>query len=59
MSSVGAWCLALSVALNLSLLAGIIEYARNRDVLGSVQYGGGAFLAVGTIAVAIVLSLRP
>ncbi|MEU1019200.1 hypothetical protein ABZ383_12800 [Streptomyces sp. NPDC005900] len=44
--------------MNVALAAGIIEYARHKDVLGSVQQGGSAFAGVAAIAVVIVIAFR-
>ncbi|MFE2643520.1 hypothetical protein ACFXDO_13215 [Streptomyces nigra] len=44
--------------MNVALMAGIVEYARHKDVLGAVQQGGSAFTVVAAIAVVIVLAFR-
>ncbi|MCD9903168.1 hypothetical protein LUR56_30910 [Streptomyces sp. MT29] len=46
------------MTMNVALAAGIVEYARHKDVLGSVQHGGSAFAVVAAIAAAIVLARR-
>ncbi len=52
------WWLGASLTMNVALAAGIVEYARHKDVLGSVQHGGSAFAVVAAIAVVIVLAAR-
>ncbi len=52
------WWLAVSMTMNVAIVAGIVEYARHKDVLGAVQYGGGAFAVVAAIAVVIVVAFR-
>ncbi len=52
------WWLAASLTMNVALMAGIVEYARHKDVLGAVQQGGSAFTVVAAIAVVIVLAFR-
>lgn len=52
------WWLAASLTMNVALMAGIVEYARHKDVLGAVQHGGSAFAVVAAIAVVIVLAFR-
>ncbi|MFI6419175.1 hypothetical protein ACIBG6_17500 [Streptomyces sp. NPDC050842] len=44
--------------MNVAIVAGIIEYARYKDVLGAVQHGGSAFAVVAAIAVVIVVAFR-
>ncbi|WP_411109361.1 hypothetical protein [Streptomyces sp. c-19] len=48
----------MSMTMNVAIVAGIVEYARHKDVLGAVQYGGGAFAVVAAIAVVIVVAFR-
>ncbi|MFE7119893.1 hypothetical protein ACFU99_31185 [Streptomyces sp. NPDC057654] len=58
MSRSWPWWLAGSLTMNIAFVAGIVEYARSRDVLGAVQHGGSAFAVVAAIAVVIVVAFR-
>ncbi|WP_030169989.1 hypothetical protein [Spirillospora albida] len=58
MSTSWAWLLAASMTMNVALVAGILEYARHKDLLGAVQSSGSASAVVAAIAVAIVLAYR-
>lgn len=58
MSTSWPWLLAASMTMNLALVAGILEYARHKDLLGAVERGGSAFAVVAGIAVVIVLAYR-
>ncbi|WP_433241585.1 hypothetical protein [Actinomadura nitritigenes] len=58
MSTSWPWLLAASMTTNVALVAGILEYARHRDLLGAVQHSGSVFGVVAGIAVVIVLAYR-